>query len=143
MLAGRLDRDYRADNGLDSDRLWLRADVDWQVSGLTTVGLAFESRIDETTDAGAAGIDIDELGLRVDHELLRNVILSGGYAHEKHRYNGTDRADDIDAWTLSANYLLNNHLRIRLGVAAEERDSSSVSQSFDETVLRLELRGAL
>ena len=54
------------------------ANVEWYATPLTTVSFSARRDVEETGAAGAATYLSSDLGLRVDHELRRNIILSGG-----------------------------------------------------------------
>ena len=64
---------------------------------------------------GAAGARRRDLSLAVDHELLRNLILTARIDHVEDAYVGRDRTDRRRGASLAADYRLNR----RHGLTAE------------------------
>lgn len=143
VMLGREERRYQSSQFADNQRFWARSTLEWNPTGLTTVSLDYETRIDETTSSSTAGVEVDEIGLRIDHELLRNVVISVERRMSNETYVAATREDDIARWFGSIDYLVSNRLRIAFEVAANDRDSSASAQSYAENVYRLTLRTAL
>ena len=55
------------------------ADVSWNITGLTTVSISGRRSVEPTTIVDVSGILQTRVGLRVDHELLRNLRLGAGH----------------------------------------------------------------
>ena len=87
--------------------------ITWLPTPLTTVTFVGSREVDDTGVLGAEGVLTTREGARVDHELLRNVLLSGGVSVAQAAYKGTiDRSDDwVDA-DIGATYLMNRHVGI-------------------------------
>ena len=143
ILLGRIERSYDDSQLSDSSRFWTRSLVEWNPTGLTTISLDIETRIDETNYADAAGVEVDRLGLTVDHELLRNVILSLGFRTEDENYISSSRDDEIFTWFAEGTVYFNRHVRISLELESIDRDSSIASRGFSESVVRIVLRSFL
>ena len=143
VMLGQVERRYQSSQFSDNQRFWVRSALEWNPTGLTTVSLDYETRIEETTSSSTAGVEVDEIGLRVDHELLRNVVISLERRTSNEVYVAATRKDDIARWFGSVEYLASNRLRISFEIAANDRNSSASSQSFAENVYRLTLRTAL
>ena len=67
------------------------------------------------------------LGLRVDHELLRNLILSLEWTTVDEDFDGIDRKDEIDTVDFSARYLMNRRAELVLAYSHRDRDSNPVT----------------
>jgi len=143
VLLGRIERRYDDTQISDSDIFWTRSLVEWNPTGLTTISLDFETRIDETNYATASGVEVDRLGLTLDHELLRNVIVSLGMRSENEQYILSPREDDIFTWFAKGTVYMNRHVRISLELESIDRDSSVASRGFSESVAQIVLRSAL
>ena len=92
-----------------------RARLTWFPTALTTVSAAAARAVADTGVAGAAGARRSDLSLVVDHELLRNLILTARIDHVEDAYVGRDRTDRRRGARLAADYRLNR----RHGLTAE------------------------
>lgn len=143
LLLGRISRNYDDAQRGDTDGFWSRSLLEWNATGLTTLTLRYETRIDETNVTNSAGIEVDELDFRIDHELLRNLIVSVGAQRSQENYVAAARDDDISLWTAEITYLINNRLRLSGEFESYDRESSAASQSFTENRFRIFVRAAL
>ncbi len=92
-----------------------RAVVSWFPTQLTTVTVRAARSVEETTDVRSSSYLSGSGGLTVDHELLRNVVLSGGFNVAWDNYKGIDRDDTRYTASVSANYYMNRFLSFSLG----------------------------
>ena len=143
VLVGHISRSYDDPQLGDIDRFWSRSRIEWNPTGLTTIGIQYETRIDETTIINSAGIEVDQLSFVIDHELLRNVILSAGARLKQEDYVASTRSDDVSVVSFEATYLINNRLRASFEFESSERDSSAASQGYSDDVFRTVLQVAL
>jgi hypothetical protein len=128
------------------DGLAFGADVTWNVTPLTTLGLAADRRIESTTIVGASGIERTAVGLSADHELLRNLLLWARVATVTEDFEGIDREDDLTELGIGARYLMSRRLYVLVGFEREERDGSGADasgQEYDITRLEVRLQGNL
>jgi len=88
--------------------------LEWFPTQLTTVGLNGSRTIEESTAPGAPGFISNNIGASIDHELLRNVLLSAAFTHGKDNYKGIDRDDKRDNFSTTATYLLNRRVALFL-----------------------------
>jgi hypothetical protein len=124
------------DSRLDEvDGLGGGGSLTWLVTGLTSV-LAEASRgVEQTTRANASN-KIRTLGkLRVEHELLRNVLLDSEIRYVQDEFEGIDRFDDTWSLELGADYLLNRYARLSLGYIHVRRQSDDPTAEFSKNVV--------
>jgi hypothetical protein len=131
VFVGYQKQEYDDPTLSDIDGIAFGANVDWFVTPLTTVRFEAASTIEETISAGASGFTDNSVGLRVDHELMRNVILGGHASYANQDYEGISRDDDVIRAGLGVDYLLNRNFSLRLGYDYTDRDSSV--NNFDYT----------
>src|SRR3546814_5238960 len=85
----------------------------WNITRLTTITAVIDRQVEATTVDGASS-RFDTLGeLRVDHELMRDLIVSANAAYLHSDFDGTSREDD----------------RYNLGVAADDYVTQGVKLS--------------
>ena len=141
--------------GLSSDAgLNVQADIQYFPTQLTTMNFSLSrtaltnarntaaALTQNNNVAGAPGGSALSGGVTVDHELLRNLILSGSVAASKSDYTGIDRRDRSLAATAGATYLMNRHIGLDLSYQHLSFDSSGLNarRSYDENRLWLNMR---
>lgn len=114
-------------------------DITWNPTRLTTVKGIASRTVEETTLSGASGAFSTRVGATVDHELLRNLILSANVDYENNDYEGVSRTDDIINVGPSADYLLNRYLRLRLRYTHSMRDSTVPEGDYTANTVFLRL----
>jgi hypothetical protein len=115
----------------------------WNVTGLTTVTGKISREIEETTIAGSSSYFSTKAEIRVDHELLRNLILTGFVAYQQDDFKGINREDDYLRVGLSGRYLFNRNLSAEVGYSYRTRESTVANGDFDENIIMLRLVGKL
>ncbi len=111
--------------------------VEWFPTQLTTVGVNGSRTIEESTAPGSQGYIANNIGASIDHELLRNVLLSAAYQHGKDNYKGVDRDDKRDNFSATATYLLNRRVGLFLTYNYLKQDSTGTAKgsSFKDNKL--------
>ena len=111
--------------------------LEWFPTQLTTVGLNGSRSIEESTAVGSQGYISNNIGASIDHELLRNVLLSAAYTHGKDNYKGVDRDDKRDNFSATATYLLNRRVGLFLTYNYLKQESSGAASgaSFKDNKL--------
>jgi len=61
---------------------------------LTTVNLSASRSVQEPVDITASGYLSSNVGIRVDHELFRNILLSARAGYGQDLYKGASRTDN-------------------------------------------------
>lgn len=112
----------------------VRARVEWFPTQLTTVTFRASRSIEDSGLIGSAGIVSDQVGVNVDHELLRNVIISGALGYEKNEFLDLSREDDRWNLGVSGTYLLNRSVGITAGYSRLDQDSTGAGAGPDFVV---------
>jgi hypothetical protein len=116
-----------------------RTRLEWFPTELTTVTATASRAIEDAGVVGAGGYLSSDLGLNVDHELLRNLILSASVKYANDDYNGIDREDERTEFALGGNYLLNRNLGLTLRYYHTKQSSDGTSSGPSYTVNRVAL----
>jgi len=117
--------------------------VTWNVTRLTTVTGTLDRDIEETTQANSPGYFQTRAELRADHELLRNLILTGSLGYQNDAFEGISRDDDYYLAGLGAKYLINRNFSLSGGYSFRTRESNVPNSDFDENVVMLRLSSHL
>jgi len=117
--------------------------VEWFPTSLTTVTATGGRTIEEAVANGAAGYISNNLGVNVDHELLRNVLLSANASYGKDNYENVDRDDKRTGAGASVAYLLNRRVGVFLTYTYLKQDSSGVDNGTSFTDNKLAASVAL
>src|SRR5690606_23680921 len=82
----------------------LDASVQYFATGLTTFSLAARRSIEEGGGIEAGSFLYNEGEFRINHELLRNLILGAGVSYAKADYRLTDREDEVVTGRINLRY---------------------------------------
>lgn len=126
IAVGYLSQEYDDPTLGDIDGFGARAQVEWFPTQLTTVTFTGSRTIEESASPGSAGYTAANVGVKVDHELMRNVILTGNVSQGKDDYQGITREDDRFNAGVAATYLLNRHVGVTVAYSHMDMDSSGV-----------------
>lgn len=139
---GYLERNYRDPRLRDVNGLSFAGNILWNVTPLTSIRMRAARSIEETSSRDTAGNLRNSYALLVDHELLRNMILTaeGSYATVKTIGGGT--TGDEFALGLSARYLVNRTLSFDAAIRHSERDSSNAAIRYKANAATLSTRVA-
>lgn len=140
---GYQERDYDEATFADTDGLAYGANIDWFVTPLTTVTFTADQSVQETTVGGASGFDRQVFGVNVDHELMRNLILSGGASYGNNDFNSNPREDDLLGASAGLLYLMNRNVDVGLRYTFEDRDSNVAAADYTRNVVAITLTGKL
>lgn len=131
------------EGGFDDEKgISLGADINWNVTQLTSIGITGERDFQASDQAGAASNFQTQLGLTIAHELLRNVIIDGSALYENDDFRGDDRDDDTYRLGAGATYWLNRNVSLNANYDYSERESNQAGEDFkaNEISIGLTLR---
>jgi len=126
---GYLSQEYNDDrlsaiNGFD-----VGARVVWNATQLTSVVLNVDRQVQDSNNF-AVGVGTtspgylrSNVGLSVDHELFRNLLLNGRINYQNDDYEGIDRTDNRFDIGAGVRYLLNNNAYLGGSYTLTRRDS--------------------
>lgn len=114
-------------------------EVDYFLTQLTTVTLRASRNFQDSGLLNSAGYASTTVGLQVDHELLRNVILNARFDYEQAEHEGIDRSDDRYNFSLGGTYLLNRALGLTASYSHFNQESSGLDRGVDFTINRVQL----
>ena len=140
VFAGHRSQDYDDASLPTIDGFTLGGAVDWNVTPLTTVNGFVQRKVEESVIDGASGALATTVGLGVDHELLRNLILSADLSLTSSDYEGITREDDVLGVGFGGTYLVNRNLHADFGYRHQSRDSTTAGADYDSNVVHLTVR---
>nr|WP_272886849.1 outer membrane beta-barrel protein [Phenylobacterium aquaticum] len=123
---GYMKQDYKDSTVKDVDGFGARAQVEWFPSELTTVTVVGSRSIKDSAALKVASYIANTASIRVDHELLRNVLLSANIGTGKDEYQGSTREDKVTSAGLRGTYLVNRNVGLTAGYAYEKRTTSGL-----------------
>lgn len=125
---GYLKQDYSDPSLKDVSGFGARAQVEWFPTQLTTVTLTGARTVEESANLTSAAYLSNNVGVKVDHELLRNVLLTASVAGGKDEYQGIDRNDKRLNAGLSGTYLLNRNVGVTVGYTYAKQTTSGLQK---------------
>ena len=128
---GYLNQDFSAAHFKSVQGFHALGKVEWFPSQLTTVTFTGQRDVDPATLAGSPSVVVGVVGAQVDHELLRNLILTGIARYTDDSYQGIARHDQIGELTVSGDYLLNRSVGLHLAYDYLTQDSTGTSRGVN------------
>jgi hypothetical protein len=95
---------------------------------LTTVTLSARRSVNDSGISASRGYVATMADLRVDHELLRSLILSANARIEWNNFNGIDRRDRRIEFGAGADYRMNRNFTVRLRYDRFDLSSSGIDR---------------
>jgi len=138
FAVGQFEREY--DFGQTTDGLALSGELEWYITRLTTITLSADRNSEDVIGA-TFGLPYVEsrYGARVDHELLRNVILSAGTEFGRREYDIIDRDDDFFRANIGGQYLLNRRVALTADYIYDQVESDGAARYRDYEENRFQL----
>ena len=93
--------------------------------------------VSETTLVSSSGNLSTAVNASVDHELLRNLILTGRLG------KGTNREDEYIRAGVRAKYMLNRYVYLTLDYDYATRESNAANSDYDTNKVLFKIRGQL
>jgi len=131
LAVGYYEQEWDTNQAPAEEGVAVRANIDWFPSELTTVNLRAQRQNNDSGQAFAVSFLQENLAVRVDHELRRNLVLTAALDGEHREYTGIAREDEVMGGTLSLRYLMNRRVVIGAGYRYEEQDSTGLNADED------------
>jgi hypothetical protein len=115
--------------------------LEWFATPLMTVTGTAERALEDSAQLGESGYLLSSFGLQIDHEPLRNLILTARMRADFADFNGVDRRDKLVTAEARATFLLSRSLGTGLSMQHITRSSSGADavSGFDVNVVSLSL----
>jgi hypothetical protein len=116
----------RKDNAFnDVSGLSVDANLKWFPTQITTVSFLGNRRVEDQGIREIPNAVVTRYGARVDHELRRNIILSGGATVANYDYDDANQENDLLELEVSATYKMNKRAHFEVFAQRRDRDASS------------------
>jgi hypothetical protein len=122
---------YGKSNGIVAD-----VKIEWFVTEITTITATAHRFLRDSAVRGSPGYFDNQVGLRVDHELLRNLLLFAQAEYRRDNYQRIDRRDNISFVGGGARYFVSPQWELGGRVEYTDRSSSGLDQGRDINELR-------
>jgi len=120
-----------------------KATIAYFPTEMTTIHFTANRTVNETPQINASGFLSSDFSIGVDHELLRNFVLSANYETIYDKYHGIsiDRHDSRSALNFSGRYLINRNLSLNAGYTYSDLKShgKQAIPSFTDNAFRVSL----
>jgi hypothetical protein len=132
---GQVESDIDAPSQPDTDALSFDARVQWFPTQLTTVTFTGGAGIDDPGLAQTSTGEYKNFGVRVDHELLRNLVLFGEAGARNYDFSttGFGREDDLLNYAIGGRYKLNKHAHFEFAYRVNTRDTTETNPPLPQT----------
>ena len=121
---GYLKQDFAAPNVPSYAGLSALGTVEWFPDDLTTFTLTGSRQLQDAPVGGSPLYVSGSGKVQIDHELLRNLLLTGRVGYENDDYQGISRIDTQTTVYVAARYLMNRIVGFTLGYTYLDQSSS-------------------
>jgi hypothetical protein len=115
----------------------------WLPTQLTTVTATGASGFQPTTNEDSSSNLQTTIGLRVDHELLRNVLIGVEGGYQRDDFENTNQTDNTFNAGTDVSYLINRHFSVGAAYGFTTRNSDDEEEEFDRNIFSLRVRAQL
>lgn len=122
---------YDAPGLTDTDGFSAGGQIEWFPTQLTTITLNALRDTVESDIGGASAVERTGYGVRIDHELRRDVILNGEAAQNQDEYQALDRDDDRSRYGVGVDWYVNRVLTAGVAYNHYSQDSSGLAADRD------------
>jgi hypothetical protein len=136
--------EYFDDSAFDSEAgVNYGVNLTWLPTLLTTVTATGGSNFQPTTNQDASSNFQTTFGLRVDHELLRNVLIGVEGGYQRDDFENTNQTDDRFDAGADVTYLINRHFSVGAGYDFTHQSSDNSDDEFDRNIFSIRVRAQL
>lgn len=139
IYGGYMQQNYEDQKNISGP--WFGMNLLWNVTQLTSVQAKAQSSIKETTLDNSPGINAVDGSIRIDHELLRNLLVGGFIDYTRDDYQSADIIDTLTGLGPRATYLVNRYLSAEASYTYRTKDSTESSREYTENVFFISLTG--
>lgn len=136
---GWLEQKYDSPLLHSTSGLSVHGKVEWFPTQLTTVTFLADRSVQDSGLIGSAGYTSAQAGAIVDHELLRNLIVTGKLFYEDDNFLDANRRDKRTTVGIAATYLMNRGVGLTGGYSFLHQDSSGLAHgpTYDQNDVTL------
>tara|TARA_Y100000052_G_scaffold27596_1_gene37156 strand:- start:2449 stop:3666 length:1218 start_codon:yes stop_codon:yes gene_type:complete len=120
------DSSLAVSSGLNVD-----ANVEWFLSPITTATFSASRTTRASSLSGGTSATSEQFEARIDHELLRNLLLRASASVADSSFQNIDRSDSRTSLSFGGTYLLNRSVALNLNLSSSELNSSGLQSQPD------------
>jgi len=143
IFIGYLARNYDEERFENFSGLAYGMKLDYAVTQLTSITGNIERGVDEGFGVAPNPRDRTTFRFGVDHELLRNVVLSAVAQYQMDDYQNTSQQDDFYLLQAGATYNINRNFYLRGTYSYTTRDSNFPGEDYDRNLFLLRVGAQL
>ncbi len=129
---GYVNRNYDSPLYRDASGLSVEADVEFFPSPLTTIGIGLGRTVEDTSIANTSSFFENRVQLRINHELLQNLLLNGAVEYRRQTYQNSPDRNNFYQATAGATYLSSRSITLNGSLNYLRRTTSGFSNGFNE-----------
>jgi hypothetical protein len=140
VAAGAIERSYDDPRLKNLTSPLVDAALVWAATPLSTVRLAGQTTVDETTVVGSNGVIASRASLELAHNLRRNLTITPGIAVFENDYKGVPITEKGYTASLKAEYRLTRSVAVRASFLHEQLKSTVPGSDYTTNVVLVGMR---
>lgn len=141
--AGLTHREYDEPSFQSQTSLDFSGKLVWNPSYPFSVTGSAGTSTEESSTVGESGVLTNNYALRLDYEMLDNLIFSSGVAYSVGDNQELSRIDKDYTYDVAVDYFVSEYWGLKFTLAKTERHSTDDNESYDNIVAALSLTGKL
>jgi len=142
VYVGYQDQDYDDPRLASNSGVYLGASLLWNVTELTSLKFTASRSVQETILVGSSGYWDTELVATVEHELLRNLLLTADARYTINDYQGVSRNDTTIAGDVGGRWKFTEVYSVGVTGLIQHRSSNQRGNDFTRTVIGVDFKAA-
>ncbi len=122
VSAGYLKQSFDDLSQKDISGLAVRTKLEWFPSRLTAITFSADRNVQDSALANSAALVSETVGVKLGHDLRRNVRLAADLGYGRDTYKDINRRDRVMSGGASATYLVNRNVGLSLSYNHMDRD---------------------
>lgn len=131
LAVGGVDQKFLNPNIPDLTGLNVISNIEWSPTRLTTFRANFTRQEGDPFILEATSLLSNLSSIRVDHELLRNLVIMAEFSNTENKYMGIDRSDTFKTVTVGGRYVLNRRYAVKMNYSNSQLKSVGISRARD------------
>jgi hypothetical protein len=139
---GFQDQDYDDSRLGTNSGVYFGASVLWNITTLTSIRFQGSRTIQETILTNSSGFWDTQIKATVEHEILRNLLITAAAGYDVSQYKGIAREDSIVSGDIGARWALTQTYSLDATAGIQHRFSNAINNSFTRALLAINLKAS-
>jgi hypothetical protein len=139
---GYQNQDYDDSRLGTNSGVYFGASVLWNITTLTSIRFQGSRTIQETILTDSSGFWDTQIKATVEHEILRNLLVTAAAGYDLNEYKGISREDSIVSGEVGVRWALTQTYSLGATAGIQHRFSNQIDNSFTRALIAINLKAS-